>query len=347
MKNKIIFLGDISLNDKYKELYQKGEKPFDGVKDILFNSEFVVGNLECMSKGEKGENLLKKPRLKTNTETLNYLKDINLGLALLAHNHVYDNLEDGFLKTIQFLDANDIAHIGAGLSPEEAEKPFIKDFNGIKICILNYVTHDTNPNLPKDATVYPNWFEETKVITDIKKYKETCDKVILCLHWGGRCEGGKLPDWNQPFIARRLIDAGADLIVGNHSHTIQPFEEYKGKMIYYSLGNFCFSPYPEIKIQNLHPNSRKGLFFIYNFSKNQFQNYNVSNNRQFLTYTNKVYSKNLLFNLIWSHILFWNIYYFLFRKIKPIFDFVILQDGNIFQKVRRLNLQKLRKFIKN
>ena len=118
-KNTITFLGDISLNDKYNYLYKNGEKPFESLKDILFGSDFVVGNLECLAKGDKGENLLKRPRLKTNLETLNYLKDLNLGLALLAHNHTYDNLEDGFLKTINFLKGNSIAYIGAGLSQAE------------------------------------------------------------------------------------------------------------------------------------------------------------------------------------------------------------------------------------
>jgi len=52
----------------------------------------------------------------------------------------------------------------------------------------------------------------------------------MFLHWGGNMEGAKFPDWNQPKEAKDFIDAGADLIVGNHSHTIQPYEIYKGKI---------------------------------------------------------------------------------------------------------------------
>ena len=162
------FLGDISLNNKYNNLYIKSEKPFDNIKQILFSSDLVVGNLECLAKGEKGENLLKKPRLKTNTETLNYLKDLNIGIATLAHNHIYDNLLDGYNRTIQFLDKNNIMRLGSGLSEENACAPILKEINGIKFCLLNYVTKDTNPSLPTNAEIYLNWFDEIKVVKDIK-----------------------------------------------------------------------------------------------------------------------------------------------------------------------------------
>ncbi len=349
--NNITFIGDISLNDKYNELYQNGEKPFKGVRDILFSSDFVVGNLECLAKGDKGENLLKKPRLKTNLETLNFLKDMNLGLALLAHNHVYDNLEDGFVKTIKFLDENNIAHIGAGLSPEEAAKPFIKNFNGTKICILNYVTYDTNPNLPNDATVYPNWFDETKVIADIKKYKEVCDKVILCLHWGGRCEGGLYPDWDQPFIARRLIDAGADLIAGNHSHTVQPFEIYKDKYIFYSLGNFCFvNFYSNNELVRLTKKNIVGK--ILNIELENFKvgaECHVVNVSGYLKLWKKDMRKNAnyVFKLIKRYKLLWYLYYMQYKFFLPLLVFFSRPDLSLYLKIARLFKAFYKRILRN
>ena len=113
--------------------------------------------------------------------------------------------------------------------------------NGIKIAILNYVTKDTNPNLPKDAKVNPNWFYLKKVEEDISKLKNKMDYIIVYPHWGGKIQGAKLPDWELIPIAHKIIDAGADLIIDHHSHTLHPYEIYKGKYIFYSLGNFCFS----------------------------------------------------------------------------------------------------------
>ena len=236
---KITFLGDISLNNRYNDLYKEKSDPFKKVSDILYDADLVIGNLESPSEGIS-ENKLKSPRLKTKKETLNYLKNINLNLALLANNHIYDNLEDGFKNTIDALNDLKISYIGAGYTAKEAAKPFYCEKDNTKICILNYVTKDTNPNLPKDSKVFLNLFDEQKVIADIKEFSALCDKVILCLHWGGKVEGFYYPDHNQIFLTERLFENGVDLIIGHHSHTIQPKYLIGNKRVYFSLGNFCF-----------------------------------------------------------------------------------------------------------
>ncbi len=237
---KLAILGDISLNDRYNHLREKGVDAFSQVSEFLSGHDFVVGNLECLAEGAHGENLRKKPRLKTKLKTLEYLKDINLGLACLANNHVYDNLDDGFQTTIEFLDRKNIKHIGASTKGDETI-PYIFERHGIKVALLNYVTQDTNLNIPVEATVKPNRFLVDQAVSDIKKLQGEVDRIIVYPHWGGRTEGYLLPDPALVPVAHTLIDAGADLIVGHHSHTLQPYEVYKGKYIFYSLGNFCFA----------------------------------------------------------------------------------------------------------
>ena len=83
---KISFLGDVSLNNRYNLLYDQNKKPFNNVSNILHESDHVIGNLECLSVGIK-ENILKRPRLKTNKNTLNYLSDINMDKLSLLKNH--------------------------------------------------------------------------------------------------------------------------------------------------------------------------------------------------------------------------------------------------------------------
>jgi hypothetical protein len=238
---KIAFLGDISLNDNYIELYKNGINPFEDIESYLNSSDYVIGNLESIAKGEKGENLLKTPRLTTTVETLNYLKTINLSLVTLAHNHIYDHLEDGFAKTVSFLEKAKIPYMGAGFSYEEAFNPRVLRKNGISIGFLNYVTYDTNSSLPEEAGVKLNYFNFSHAEKDICELKPKVDQVVLLLHWGGKMEGSMYPHIEQPKLARKLIDAGADLIIGHHTHTLQPYETYKGKHIFYSLGNLCFS----------------------------------------------------------------------------------------------------------
>lgn len=128
--NEISFIGDISLNDKYRTLKKRSLKPFSIMDKFISSSNFLIGNLECLAESDEGENLLKRPRLKTDIETLNYLTEMNLRLALLANNHVYDNLLEGFTNTIEFLNNRGIFYIGAGLTEKEAKKPFFIEVKG-------------------------------------------------------------------------------------------------------------------------------------------------------------------------------------------------------------------------
>lgn len=343
------FLGDISLNDSYIALYKKGINPFSALEPILSSRDFVVGNLECMAKGNQGENELKKPRLTTTVETLNYLKNIHLKVASLAHNHIYDHLEDGFSKTTNFLKSNQIKYLGAGFTPEEATKPVILKQGDISVGLLNYVTGDTNPNLPENAGIFLNIFDFDKCKNDILALKPQVNHIVLLLHWGGHVEGGLYPDWDQPKIARNLIDAGADLIIGHHSHTVQPFEVYKGKYVFYSLGNFCFS---DCWFNGaVDPMPIRGMITaLVNvcFSK---ENYDLfidyyCNDRiklkVFSRYKNKMARRNWTFKVFLKKKFIWVLYYYYKRNMLPAYLFFNRKDISFNQKIIRL-LKAIRK----
>lgn len=343
--NKIVsisFIGDISLNDSYIDLYNQKINPFANLKPVLGPSDFVIGNLECMVKTGQGENELKKPRLTTNIETLNYLKNINLSVAFLAQNHVYDHLEDGFTRTTDFLDSNEILHLGAGHTQEEADKPIVLNKRNVSIALLNYVTSDTNPNMPADASICLNMFDLEKCKTDILKLKGTVNHIVISLHWGGRVEGGFYPDWEQPKIAKELIDTGADLIIGHHSHTIQPYEVYQGKHIFYSLGNFCFSDYWFNGV--FHPMPRRRMVTaIINISFSR-DNYTVKpvffhNERiqfsRYDYYEQKLKQRNLIFRALLSKKYVWNFYFFYKQSVLPLLQFFGRKDISLSIKLAR------------
>lgn len=339
----ISFLGDISLNDNYIEYYKNKINPFKVLIPLLCNKDFVIGNLECLAKGEKGENILKKPRLTSTVETLNFLNNINLKVANLAHNHIYDHLEDGFLKTTAFLKKNNIRFMGAGTSFENAQKPLILSKNDITIGLLNYVTPDTNPKLPDDALVYLNYFDIEKVNNDIAELKKSSDHIVVIMHWGGRVEGGLYPDFDQPAIAKKLIDMGADLIIGHHSHTFQPFEVYKGKHIFYSLGNFCFSDFNfEGKITPLPLRRRiTGIINVifdektYRVSLDFFRNDNISFS-PLSRYINRLKIRNWILKNLLRYKSLWNIYFFHKKYILPFILFINRNDLRFFDKFKRL-----------
>ncbi len=236
----VSFIGDISLNDDYNRLFDSGEKPFSEAGDFLSESDLVVGNLECFAEGNEGVNILKKPRLKTNPETLAYLKDLNIGMVSLANNHAFDNLNDGFSKTLNFLEKENIQYLGAGFSEESAGAPLIKEIKGINMVFMSYVSYDTKPAIPQNERFYLNYLDQQKISRYLTEYSKEYF-VVLMLHWGGKFENALIPHSDQRNLAHSFIDQGADLIIGHHSHTFQTIEKYQGKYIIYSLGNFCFA----------------------------------------------------------------------------------------------------------
>ncbi len=243
--------------------------------------------------------------------------------------------------------------MGVGLSKDEAETPFTKEINEIKFCFLNYVTTDTNPNLPKDAEIFLNWFNENKIINDIRKYRKDVDFIILLLHWGGKLEGGYYPEIEQPKIAKKFIDSGADLIIGHHSHTLQPYEIYKGKDIFYSLGNFCFADvYSDGKTKEINQKGKESIILNVNFDKDSYlpQIIPIRNVNLFIELDEivlKRYKKRLFyFRFIKRIRIIWKLYYLKFKYIDPVFFYFRSNNRNFIEKLKSLNWGKIKRFVR-
>lgn len=318
---RVTFLGDIALNYRYEEM---SHSPFSEIEPELSNSDFVVGNLECFARGT-GVNKKKFPRLSTNIETIRrMLQYMHCGLVTLANNHCYDNLDDGFISTCKVLDQLGIKHIGAGKDDETAPYLLISK-DGVRICFLNYITENTNPKRPEDSIIKQNVYEREKVIADIHKYKNNVDHVVLLFHWGGDNEGYMYPNPIQVKDARAFIDAGASLIVGGHSHTLQPFEVYKGKHIYYSLGNFCFDDtHCDGHVNIRKPKEKETMILKVDFVKTGYtcEHVFVKNKNLYLTPNNTIGRKwenrNRLFKIIFASDIFYKCYYLWSRYVMKI-----------------------------
>lgn len=300
---RIAFIGDLAFNYRYEEM---SESPFSAIESELSESDFVVGNLECFARG-KGENKKKFPRLSTSADTIQrMLQYTHCGLVTLANNHCYDNLDDGFFSTCEVLDKLKIKHIGAG--KENVAIPcFITGNDGINICFLNYITENTNPKRPNDSTIKQCVYDREKVLEDIRKYKNNVDHVVLLFHWGGDNEGYMYPSPTQLLDAKSFIDAGASLIVGGHSHTLQPYEIYNGKCIYYSLGNFCFDDtHCEGKVNIRQPKEKESMILKVTFTKNNYtcEHVFIHNENLHLKYSDKVGKNWNRRNIIFKYIFF-------------------------------------------
>lgn len=340
------FTGDISFNDLGKGTQLNIDSYFKFFKEI----DFTVANLEALASiGEY--NFLKKPRVTTNVDSLNNLSKLNINLVTLAHNHVYDAKKSGFVTTINKLNELGISYIGAGLSKEDAEKPFLLKKNDLKIGFLNYCHLDTNPSLPEDCEVYLNTYALDKVEKDVESLKQKCDYIVLILHWGGKYEGGYYPEMQQVKDAQFFSRLGVDLVVGHHSHTLQPAMNIGKMPVYFSLGNFIFfDVHHEDQVIRLSKRRKKGGVLNAVFSKNEvvktrlFYCSQKMNKIQIKTNALPPLMRSFLFLNLYRTKLFWIVYKVKYRYVNPILYFVFVKEGGL-KKYQKLNFSKIKRVL--
>lgn len=229
-------IGDLAFNgliniDINKERYKK-------VTSFLHESDLVIANLETPVFEETTIN--RNKRLSLNSSVLvtrALLKEFNIHCVSLANNHILDYKYSGIKATVNILDEFGIFHTGAGWL-ENHINPVILTRDGIKIAFLAYVDLSTHPSFKANEGLLLNIFQIDKAKIEINKIRNDTDLVIFSIHWG--VDYSHYPTVNQMKISKELIDAGADIIMGHHSHAAQPFELYKGKYIFYGLGSLTY-----------------------------------------------------------------------------------------------------------
>lgn len=223
MKYNLYFTGDTLLKDRNGEC-----NVFDNVRSIFSDSDLTLINLETVVSDKAFEENQKDVNICCSKKNIKSLNKIKCNFVNIANNHILDYKEEGLKDTILSLDENAIDYIGI-----KDNKTFIKEIDNIKIAFIGIYEKNINSNnTVKISYLNKNLFE------DISKLSTKVDFVIVNIHWG--VEFSKLPKPKQRKIAHKLIDCGASLIIGHHPHIIQGKEMYKGKNIYYSLGNFNF-----------------------------------------------------------------------------------------------------------
>lgn len=179
-------------------------------------------------------------------DRVKYLKQMGVDLALLANNHVYDYGKDAMLDTLDTLTNADIKYFGAGANLEEAMKPVYVELGGKKVAFVAASRAEKNKMTPQATEEEPGilrCYDPALFIEVIKEARANADFVVACVHWG--TERSTVLEDAQLETARQYIDAGADMIIGSHSHCLQGMEYYNGKPIVYSLGNYWFDEYYE------------------------------------------------------------------------------------------------------
>ena len=234
---RLAFAGDVMLDTLPGEAVMRGEDVFAGVQAVLIRADFAVANLECTI-GSVGLPIEGKPFTFRASPAVVPLLARHFQAVSVANNHTGDFGKDGFLETLRQLDGH-IAVFGGGRNRAEAHRPLLVKRNGLTIALLGY-----NEFHPREFEAGPDtpgvaWSDDRDVVADISAARAAgADLVVPFMHWGW--EGEPNPSRRQRRLARKMIDAGADLVVGGHPHITQGTEVYRGRLIVYSLGNFVF-----------------------------------------------------------------------------------------------------------
>ncbi len=232
----LVFAGDTTLDDAAGALIGRGGDPLAGFAGLFAKADIRIANLECVvattgSAGNKNYTFRAHPRV------LPVLRR-HLDGVTLANNHSGDYGREAFAQMLGVLREAGLAQAGGGMNLREAHTPWIVERQGLRIAILSY-----NEFMPRsfeadfDAPGIA-WSEDEQVVDDIRRARSVhrADLVIPFMHWGW--ENERVANERQRQLARLMIDAGADAVIGGHPHVTQDIEHYRGKPIVYSVGNF-------------------------------------------------------------------------------------------------------------
>lgn len=242
----LLACGDILLADFYFNIgYGTGsfiekfgeEKLFENIRPLIKKGDLIIGNLESPMAESSIHTGLHKQEFLSSPSTAAALNKEGFKVMSIANNHISQHGYEAFCETVQVLRHNYIDPVGEIYSERLTQNLVIKTIKEKRLGFLAFSLVDDK--FYDSPWFYANNPDEADLLDQISMNKELCDYLILMLHWGD--EFVDYPSVDQINLAHVLVDAGCDLILGSHSHIFQGIEQYKGKVIAYSLGNFIFS----------------------------------------------------------------------------------------------------------
>lgn len=219
----VLVLGDLMLDRYVRTTIQKKglEYIFANIERFLIGSDLVLANLEGSFTDFAPNPDSNSLKFTFDPKLIPELKKLGFNFFNLANNHALDFGATGFAQSKDYLKKNNLDYFGD--PKNSADISIIKNIRGLKIGFVGFNSFGRKID---------------SALEEIKSIKEKADIVAVYIHWGS--EYNENFTNNQQDQAHAIIDAGADVIFGSHPHVVEPIEEYKGKIIFYSLGNFVF-----------------------------------------------------------------------------------------------------------
>ena len=239
----MFFTGDVMIQ-RVTGLYDS--KGINGIiseylEEEMVSADMTMINNEFPFSTRGSQHPDKQFTFRVNPDYVQMLLDMGVDVASLANNHALDYGVDALSDSFTTLDGAGISYVGAGETKERAEEAIFIEIGGRKIGILSAsrVIPVVEWNIDNRQPGLLCTYDSTRLVQRIQEIEEECDYTIVFVHWG--IERKAYPEEYQHDLAKQYIDAGADLVVGNHSHVPQGIEYYKDVPIVYCMGNYIFN----------------------------------------------------------------------------------------------------------
>ncbi len=248
--------GDIIIHQPlFDTAYDAKEKTFDFspyfalIADSLSKADYTVGNVDGPMGGKGSRGYRFYPQFNTPPHLMYALKSSGVDMLTLANNHALDTFFDGLKREINNVEKVGLDHVGAYRTQAEYDTPKVVTINGIKVGITNYTVSTNNLERSSDpeATIYGlRTTRNSSPRKDIAALRGAgAEFVVVYMHWGEEYQ--RTVNSSQKDLAKKLVAAGADMIIGGHPHVVQSIETVKAKgldgkersaLVVYSMGNF-------------------------------------------------------------------------------------------------------------
>ncbi len=240
---------------------------FEDIKKYFDNADVAIGVLETNFAG-RDIGYTNYPLFNSPEHLATDLKELGFDILGTANNHCLDKGFSGMVSTLEELDKAGIDHMGTYATEEDSKEYLIKDVKGIKMAFLTYTYGTNGIPIPTGKEFSVNITDKEKILADLENVKkENVDVICVNMHWGD--EYSLKPNSNQKDLADFLFENGVDLILGSHTHCLEPMEKRtitmedgttKDGFIIYSLGNFMSG--------QKHENSRQSVILDVQLTKN-------------------------------------------------------------------------------
>lgn len=245
------FVGDVGFAQGYATINICRQQPngiydciLPEVMEIMQGTDIMMANNEFPYSYRGTPTPDKTYTFRADPEDVSLMTSMGVDIVSLANNHAYDYGPDALIDTVDTLNEARLPFVGAGKNIEEAMKPAYFHVNGKVVSYVSatQIERYGNPDTKEATADSPGvlrTLEPSKAVAVIKEAEANSDFVVMYVHWGS--ESTDLVEQSQRDLARAYVDAGADLIIGDHSHCLQGIDYIDDVPVFYSLGNFWFN----------------------------------------------------------------------------------------------------------